>query len=442
MVIKIASIQTYKISDFNFSLFVSWMLFVYALSYRPFITESYLPVPFRIGIEGFVLFLLAIVSLRYQYLIKIVWFVSALLIFDCALLFEMDTFIRLISSFNKLAFLILVLSMFNGNQRVLNACINIWIRFSYFLSIAALLAFISYATGLIAFPPMDLGESVSGVQGSYYYLHNDILGNLSPKKIFGIDTGRVAGYMYEGGLLGVILGLNILAARDWIEDAQKRKRFVLLNFIAGLTTFSTTFILFFGAYFLTKNTLFGKNLDVRSKAKSFILLGSMLIIFLLLSDYLGKTSGGDRLERMRMYFSIVENNTWSTLLLGNGVGIALNKFNIGIDAGWVAILVERGILMLVFIVVLYTMLSKHNYWIMFYILCVNCAFNMFWDPLFLLVVAMSYANFNNKRRTVVRACLSGLQAFKSASVMQWDLPLSPAPSGLPVAIQATSQDIM
>lgn len=393
---KMAAQQFNKTAPLSLGMFASCMLIVYALSYYPFITESYLPVSVRIGVEGFVLFLLVMINLRYQYLVDVVWFIPVVLIFGCTLLLEMDTFVKLISSFNKLVFLILAIGLLNGNRSVLNTCIRIWIQLSYFLCIAAILAFVGNATGIISFSPMNFGESIGGVQGSYYYLHNTMLANLSPKTLFGIELAQVTGFMYEGGLLGNFFGLNILVARDWINDSKKRKRFIQLNLIAGITTLSTTFFLFFSFYLLAKRALGEKKLKIGVKTFAFLLLGVLLIVLILGSDYFGQTSASVRLSNMALQFSVIENSTWLTFMFGNGVGITLDKFEIGIDSGWIAILVERGAIMLAFIVSLYVIHAKHNRWLMFYICYANFAFNLFWSPSFLLVVAMSYACYKHK----------------------------------------------
>lgn len=393
---KMAAQQFNKTAPLSLGMFASCMLIVYALSYHPFITESYLPASVRIGIEGFVLFFLVMINLRYQYLVDVVWFIPVVLIFGCTLLLEMDIFVKLISSFNKLVFLILAIGLLNGNRSILNTCIKMWTQLSYFLCIAAILAFVGYATGIISFSPMDFGESIGGVQGAYYYLHNAMLGNLSPKTLFGIELAQVAGFMYEGGMLGIFFGLNMLVARDWIDGSKKRKRFIRLNFIAGITTLSTTFFLFFSFYLLAKQALGEKKLQIDVRTITFLFLGVLLIVTILASDYFEQTSAGVRLDNMASSFSIIVNSTWLTFLFGNGVGNTEEMFNVGINSGWISILVERGVIMLAFIVSLYATHTKHNRWLMFYIFYVNFAFNLFWDPSFLLVVAMSYACYKHK----------------------------------------------
>lgn len=415
---KMAAQQFNKTAPLSLGMFASCMLLVYALSYHPFITESYLPASIRIGIEGFVLFLLVMINLRYQYLVDVVWFIPVVLIFGVTLFLEMDTFANLLSSFNKLGFLILAIGLLNGNRSVLNTCIKIWIQLSYFFCFAAILTFVGYATGTISFSPMDFGESIGGVQGSYYYLHNAMLGNLSPKTLlFGIELAQVAGFMYEGGLLGIYFGLNILVARDWIDDPKKRKKFVQLNFIAGITTLSTTFFLFFSFYLLAKQALGGKKLKIDVRTIAFLFLGVLLIVLILASDYFEHTSGSARLYSLDIQFSVIENSTWLTFLLGNGIGITVDRFGSGIDSGWMAILVERGAVMLAFIVSLYAIHTKHNRWLMFYIFYVNFAFNTFWDPSFLLVVAMSYACFKHKN-SILDTCTTTSPSLAQALLLK------------------------
>lgn len=399
---KKADLQSsHKMPTLSLGMFLTWMLFVYVLSYNPFITESYLPAPVRIGIEGFVLFLLVMINLKYQYLADVIWLIPVVLIFGCTLLLEMDTFVKLISSFNKLAFLVLAIGLLNGNRSVLNTCIKMWIQLSYFLCIAAIVAFAGHTTGIISFSPLDFYESINGVEGgARYFLHNATLGNLSPKTLFGIELAQVAGFMYEGGQLGIFFGLNILVALDWINDSKKRKRFIQLNLIAGITTLSATFFLFFSFYLLAKWALGEKKLKIGVKTFAFFLLGVLLIVLILGSDYFGQTSVGVRLSNMALQFNVIENSTWLTFLFGNGIGITVNKFGSGIDSGWIAILVERGAIMLAFIFFLYVIHTKHNRWLMFYICYANFSFNTFWAPSFLLVVAMSYACFKHKNSTL------------------------------------------
>lgn len=125
---KITDIQSPKTKALSLSMLVSCILLIYVLSYRPFIIETYSPIAIRIGIEGLAIILLVMINLRYRYFADVIWLFPIFLIFSFTLLLEMDTFVKLISSFNKLVFLILTIGMLCGNSRVLNALIKIWVR--------------------------------------------------------------------------------------------------------------------------------------------------------------------------------------------------------------------------------------------------------------------------------------------------------------------------
>lgn len=395
---KITDIQSHKTKALSLCMFVSCMLLVYVLNYNPFITETYMPSAVRIVIEGFVLILLVMINLRYRYLADIIWLFPIFLIFSCILLLDIDTYLKLISSFNKFIFLVLTIGMLCGNSKVLNVLIKIWVLLWYFLCVMAILAVVGYATKTISFSPMNLSE------GSYYYLSNPLIGNLSPKTLFGFDFVQVTGFIYEGGLLGVFLGLNILAARDWIDDSKKQKRFIQLNFIAGIITLSTTFFLFFGIYLLAKQVFGEKKLKISIKVFVFLSLSTLFIITLIGLNYFEQTSAIARLDNLiRILDFFFENGSWSTFLFGNGLGITITVFEQGVVAGWIAILVERGAIMLILIVTFYTIHTKHNPWLMLFVFYANFAFNLFWAPSFLLVVAMSYACNKHKKSALISA---------------------------------------
>jgi len=113
------------------------------------------------------------------------------------------------------------------------------------------------------------------------------------------------------------------------------------------------------------------------------------------------------------------------MLLGYGTGIMRVELGIGFESGWFAILVDHGLIMFLLMASLFAMLTKHNRWLLFYILLTHFANNMFWSPLFLILIAMSYAfHRDTLRRVVVPERLpEALPADGSYSVM----PSSEAP---------------
>ena len=131
-----SSIIPHKTTNMNLGVLAVLLVFVYVLSYNPFIVESFLPRHIRIGIEGLLLFLLIVISLNRKYIsIDMFWFIPIILGYLCMIFFEISTLRELISSFGKLAFLLLNVELLIRNQRALQSCTKIWIQLSYFFCI-------------------------------------------------------------------------------------------------------------------------------------------------------------------------------------------------------------------------------------------------------------------------------------------------------------------
>lgn len=397
-----SSILSYKATNINLGALAVLLVFVYVLSYNPFIVESFLPRHIRIGIEAIILLLLIVISLNRKHIsIDMFWFIPIIMGYLCMIFFEMSTLSKLISSFGKLAFLLLNIELLIRNQKVLQNCTKIWIQLSYLLCVIAIIAFVGYNSSIISFVPSSLSILVSGVNeaSSYYYLHHNILGNISPRILFGIDFGRVAGFMYEPGYLAFYLGFNILAARDWIDNTRLRKRFVWLNVVAGMAALSTTFLLFFTFYFVTKITKSKvSSMDITAKWIVFLTLIVFVIVLILKSGYIGDTSGSARLDRILSYSSLFVKNSGISFLFGNGVGVSGEKFGVGIDSGWLKVFIEQGAVLFVILVTLFARLTKHNRWLMLYVFYCNFALSLFSIPLFLFLISISYASSFAKKR--------------------------------------------
>lgn len=373
---------------------------VYTLSYSPFITEAYLPSSLRIGIEFLLLAILLLINLRYDVTEpEVLWLLPIALIFSLMILFGTSSFAQLASSFNKLLFLILIFVLLAKNRKVLNMCIRGWVGVSFVASAISIIAFAGYATGTIPFEPFDLGESANGVHGSYYYLHNPFFGNLSPRGVFGVELGRAAICMFEPGLLAFYFGFNVLVAKEWVENPETRGIYILLNGVAGLATLSSTFVIFFSLYLLIKSTIFNKYLNKRLRWPMFFVVLVLVTAVLFGSGYFGQTSGGARLQRISTYIGLIGENSLLTFFLGNGIGITVKMFGVGIDSGWLALFIERGIAMLAIMMFLFFNLTKHNRALVIYVFFYNLAFFLFWSPLFLFLIAASFAEHKWRTRS-------------------------------------------
>ena len=387
---------------FNLGALVPWIIFLYALIYGPFISQSFMPASVRIGIEGFILFLLFILTVQCRYKKGIILLSIAFMIFGCIVISGADTANKVVSAFNKIIFFTLTIGLLCGNRKILNSCIKMWIKLWFFLGVMAIISFAGYTTSVINFSYLDFGEIDPGAK--YIYLNNLIFGNLMEKKFFDISFGRVAGYMYEPGLLSFFFGFNILIARSWVNEKQVRI-FMWVNLIAGLVTLSITFYFFMVTFFIAKSCFVENKFKGIIIAATLFLLCTLFLFYTPDADFLNDTSFDNRLVRMSMAIDIIQNNTWFTALLGNGVGIA-------VTAGLVNIFIERGAIVLIFIFYLVVKCSKHNLWLMLYLFYCSFSFDMFWFPVYLLAIAMAYAFFYGRSPDHLKVVMKGTPAFQ------------------------------
>ncbi len=392
----------------NLGAFVSWLMIVYALSYTPFISESFVPASVRIGIEGFTICLLLILTFQYPFTKWIILLPVVFMIFGSIVISGADTVLKVVSSLNKIIFFILAIGLLCRSRKILKTCINIWIKLWVFLGVMAILSSLGYATGLIHFSPLEFSEITPGLY--YFYLSNSIFGNLNPRTILDIQVGRVAGYAYEPGQLAFFFGFNILIARSWVNEKQL-KFFTWVNFMAGLATFSMTFLSFFVFFFLV-NFSFVDNKSRYIMAPPLFLCFAWFLYYIIDVGALGFTSAEDRFIRLVLAGDIIKDNTWFTTLFGNGIGVAVKRGEMGLSSAPVNILVERGAIVLVFMYYLLVRCSKHNRWLLLYLFYYSLLFEMFWWPVYMLAIAMAYAVYNGCLPARVKVAMKGMPAFQ------------------------------
>jgi len=377
-----------EVATLKLEALVPWVIFFYALSYDPFISSSFI-LPFvRYGIEFFTIYLVFIVTFQYPFTKWIFLLPIALMIFGSIVISGTDTILKVVASLNKIIFFALTIGLLCRKRKILNTCIKIWVNLFCFLCVMAILGSLGYATGVIHFPPLEFGEINPGAQ--YRYLSNLIFGNLESKLIFDIQFARVAGYMYEPGMLAFFCGFNIMIARLLVNKKQL-KTFIWVNFTAGCLTLSWTFYFFFVSFFIVRFGIgVNKLRGIRVIASLFLL--TLLIYYFISIDILGYSSYNDRINRLAVAVDIIQDNTWVTTLFGNGIGVSLERGEIGgVSSAPANIFIERGAIMLVFLYYLLVKCSKYNRWLMLYLIYYSLLFEMFWWPLYLIAMAIAYA---------------------------------------------------
>jgi len=367
------------------------LLFVFVLCCDPFISTSYVPASLRISIEGSVLLLALAINLHYNrwgrcYL----WLITITFLFVCFPILGTDTVLKVVSFYNKMVFLILVIGLLFSSIEVLRTFIIIWVVFWRLICYLSIIAFIGYLTHLIPFSYFEFGDINAG--SAYTYMHNSVLGNIVTKKMFGVEIGRVAGYIYEPGIIGFFYGFNVLVSRRWIADAKSARKFSFLNFAAGLTTLSMSLIFFLLFFLFYKKMFSGKKFVIALKVSLLTPVIAGIVFYALSSELMVFSSSADRIIRLELAMDIIANNNWLTLLFGNGIGVALEQGGMGISSAIINIFVERGAITLLFIGFMFSKFLSHNKWLLFYLFYYSFMFEMFWYPVFLLGIAIAYVH--------------------------------------------------
>lgn len=389
--------ETYRLTN---NKLVALVICAYMLIYPPFLSSAYVNIYLRLTLEiGLLCYLIIKSNIKYSII-----FILILYIVYSFFSLGSDDLRNYISSLNKILFFILLISMLKKRQHLAKYLKNHWIIIWKILSISAIIAFLGYEFKIIKFSEFEFAE------GSYNYYINPILGALLPKNFFGVEMARVTGYMIEPNLLSFFFGFNLLIEKHIFEN-KSHKSFIYLNAIAGLFTLSTTYMFFIIAY------LVYIRLDKLLANKLLIIILLVILLLVLINvitmDLLEFSSASDRLLRMNSGLSLLRNNNIVTLLFGNGASFSSREVGMGISAGLLSVLVEKGLILLAVVILLMWKYSKFDLVLWLYLLYYNLVVELFWYPIFWVGISIAYATYyHNKYKTPVIVNAEVLGAYK------------------------------
>lgn len=281
-----------------------------------------------------------------------------------------------------------------------------WVRIWSLASVSIIVAFVSYQMNIMVFTPFDLSEVVGAA--SYTYYNNIILGNFLSYRFFDLSVPKLTWYIYEPGMLSFILGLNLLISDGLFADPKNIKIFKFINLIAGVFTFSTTFYLFFISYAFIKMSM---SRSLRMSRILMIPIFSVLILwfviyFFMETDLAKFTSLDDRVMRLEIAESFLRNNSLISFLFGNGIGASIRASDNGISSGFLSVLVERGVLVLIYLFFYIYKYAKINTPLIVFIIFYHITFEMIWYPIFYIAIMLNHVarnteNMSNKSNFVV-----------------------------------------
>lgn len=364
---------------------ISLVLFAYTLFYTPFIFEHYVPFNIRITTELVLILTTLLLSFFYNRIQRqvIIFMILVLASFSIAMLSDRNNFIEHISFFNKIIILLLIAQVLINRFSLLKLFSYLWVRFVVAISVLTIFAFIGYILGFVDFSAYQFSEG-------RYYLNNLWLGNISPRNYI-VSVPAISGYLFEPIYLGFFFGLNIVISKQLINDSKKLSRFIVLNSVAGLLTFSVTYYLFLLFYVLRR--LINDNLKFTIAMIVFML--SLLFVFFY-TDMFYVTSIYERLATIKILLDFIVNSDFREVLLGSGVEWYKSHINIGVDSAILVMIINRGVMItIVFLALIYTM-TKHNSSLVIFILFYSLAipFNNF--SLFYIIIGLQFALYKHR----------------------------------------------
>jgi hypothetical protein len=376
-----------SVVSFINNIFCVLVLF-YIVIYPPFILAVYIPDNIRLSIEmGILFYLTAYILVKKRLKIDALLITPLLVIFFILMLTDNHFFSSSAYFLAKLILFILLINALLSSSHLLDSVRKMWVFIACIFAIFSILAFISFITSLASFYPWEFSSG-------RYFLHHPILGNIVMRHFIGYtEVYSVVGYMMEGVYLGFFYGLNIISANYLIKNTKTRNKFIVLNMLAGVITFSTTFILFFIFYFLAK---FINTMKYANAIKYLLIINAtfLTMFVLLMTDYFKYTSILDRLQNIFFSLNIILNNSIDMLLFGNGVNFLYDNKKVSIDSGSLRLILEYGIILTFMVTGLFVKYAIHNKYLILFLLFYSLSIPIFNFPFLYILVAIVYCAYS------------------------------------------------
>jgi len=242
-----------------------------------------------------------------------------------------------------------------------------WMRFSLIISLFAIISF--FINQFIETSVFFDNSSLFGLSFNPSYDYKiSIFGFTVFKKFSFMGVERVSSFFHEPQYAGMFFAFNFLIASKNSELFSKK--YYITSVLAGLLTFSVTFYLAYLTY-LILSVEFRKIIII-----SFFSLLFLLIIFFSLGEslnildlQLSQTSFQDRIERNLNTLEVLKDSTFSKVLFGHGINNYQDynendELRRGISSGLLYLLFEFGILISLFIFIMFISFSNKNYTLM------------------------------------------------------------------------------
>ena len=319
---------------------------------------------------------------------------------------------NILSYYSMLLLIILYFCYLKSDKKNADAFIKYWFRFSIFVMLSSIIVAIMHNLINTAFDPLNFYETY--VHPKRYAVDTfSIFGKTSFKESFAgiIDIERTSGYFNEPADLGFFALINLLIIKAFYKTnifsvKNTAKWPSIITILAGLVSTSFTFyisltILIFIEMFMTK------------KRFVFLILALIPIIILItlllpnFVDLLSASSLFDRYIRISCGITILSGLD----IIQNLFGIGLDRscdlylhivkdgivYNPGFSSGYMKTIIGRGMLALIFLlIVLFWILRHSKISIFFYLLYfLVISWNTQYIYLFMMLVIFSITHYNH-----------------------------------------------
>ena len=340
---------------------IYFFLFILALISPPFVFSQieFFGREVR-GLLGFLILIFLFLEIRKFKILDIIFFLSISIIIFLEIIFQRSDLNNILSVYFifLIAFLLFkVLKMKDENYVIF---LKFWVRFSLTLSIAAIISFLIHQFTNYNLNFLNLNSYTTSFNEVYDYKIG-IFGFTIDKNFGGyIVLERVCSFFSEPQYAGFFFGFNVLLAIN--NYKLKLNKYLVLNSIAGLLTFSISF--YFVFIILLISSLRSSQVKLLILLTMFIVSLFTLIYFLSLNinidqiQILTSTSSLiDRYERNLSAIKLIYNASMSNLIFGHGINNYMifneDELGRGLSSGILYLLFEFGLLItFIFIAIL------------------------------------------------------------------------------------------
>ncbi len=286
---------------------------------------------------------------------------------------------HVLSHFCQITLLFLLSEVLVLNYGLASFLKNVWIITWTYFSFLAILTFLGKVSGLLVF-------NYVGDSHTHHYYQHLFLGYFLMKEFsIGLTLPRYVGFLNEPIIYAFFAGFNMVAAKRLFLVRKNSRRFFVLNMIAGMLTFSYSFYLFLGVFFL----FWGYLKRVPSK---YIFMGGMLVIVIF--AYMGKylymsdSSLSVRVGRYYHFVEYIKNFGIENVLFGVGMQRFVLDTNGAGTSALINTLVGKGIFLFLVWAYLLHARSKYIPGLLAFIVYYSLVLDFYVYPLFVVGVAI------------------------------------------------------